>query len=146
MTDVARVETVCESYLEGIADAKRAIRRLEQDRAEMRAAIDQIRGVRYDRQGGSATMEHGDDAMFATIQRLEDIEQSVLQKAAAYADAISDWLYVRSRIPQLHADVLTMHYIEGMTWETVASLASYSERNIYRLRWDALLSLYEQLQ
>lgn len=146
MTDVGIVETVCEGYLEGISDARRAIRRLEQDRAEMRAAIDAIRGVRYDRVGGSPTMEHGDDAMFATIERLEEIERTVVEKANAYAETLSDWLYVRSQMPQLHADVLTMHYVEGMTWEAVALEVRYSERNVYRLRWDALLSLYELLQ
>lgn len=145
MSDVAKVETACESYLASVSDAKRAMRRLAQDRREMRECIDGLKGVRYDRQGGASAMEHGDDAMAAVVVRLEEIDEKIRSYSQTYADILSEWIYVKTLLPALHAEVLTMHYIEGMTWEAVALEVRYSERNIYRLRWDAMLSLYEVL-
>lgn len=145
MDEIVKVEEACERYLGWIAGAKRTMRRLNQDRAEMRRCIDGLKGVRYDRIGGSSYQANGDDSMAAIVSRLEELDFGIASAAKDYEEAIADWLETKSHLNSIHAEVLTMHYIEGMTWEAVALEVRYSERNIYRLRMDALLALYEVL-
>lgn len=140
-----KVETACERYLDWIADAKRSMSRLNADRDEMRSVMDGLKAVRYDREGGGSTMLHGDDAMAASIERLEEIDRRVADKARHYAEAVEDWLSIRVKLPSVEADALQLHYIDGQPWDVVASAINYSERNVYRVRIDALFDLYELL-
>lgn len=140
-----KVETACERYLAWIADTKRGMRKAQRDRDEMRSVIDGIKAVRYDRDGAGVQQLHGDDRMVEIVTRLAEIDERMANRLEAYAFAMGEWSAISMQLPAIESEALELHYVDGMCWEDVAQRLAYSERNIYRIRLDALYDLYELL-
>lgn len=114
---------------------------------ELQRIADGIKGVRYDRIGGGSGMEHGDDAMAARLQMVEDERQGV-EDARCYAmDNARDFDRALDAMRnQTHARLLSMHYEERQTWETIADELGYSESHArYYMHNAALLELYDNM-
>ena len=133
-----------EDWLKRASSLRRRAESARQTMDEIAAAIDGIGAVVYDKVGGSAEMEHGDDALSERLCRLEAAR-------ARYAARMDDFARQAERVDVLldmlpdsrHAVLLRLHYVDGMTWEEVCADMHYSYSMMMCLRISALLSLYD---
>lgn len=113
---------------------------VEQARAEM----DGLKGVRYDRDGSAGTMMHGDDAVAALVERMDNA-------IVAWVASLDELEQERTRFtdacgaldPKLSA-LLTLRYLDGMPWADVADSMGYTEGYVRDdLNERALAALYD---
>lgn len=152
VSDVMKVDDTCDKYLKEVKNAYRKLENIKAERDRIRSSIDGLKAVVYDKVGGSATMEHGDDAMFRSIEKLEEAELVLSIQADVCTDLISEWVEVSNSIDPEMLRIIDMHYFQGMTWEDIAKLEDKdscklpcSVRTVYRIRSDAMLSLYDAI-
>lgn len=144
-TTPTKQETCARAYLRSVQRAKFAFTLAQQEYATKRAAIDGVRGVRYDGRSGHTHKVHGDDAMMNILEQLEELERKKQEKAAQYAEVLEDWAAIGARMDSVAFELLNAHYVEGKNWKVVAGLLCVSERVMYRERALALCELYEVL-
>lgn len=113
---------------------------------EQLEAIDGIKAVRYDRQGGRPTMEHGDDAMAEAIDRLMATGNAMVERIVAWTAELEQFDALCRRVTPQSGRVLKLRYRDCMKWDDVADAMGYASDYVRReLRERALDELYTVL-
>lgn len=139
--------TQAEEWMRDVRRASLSARNAKQRLDEVRAVMDGIGAVVYDKVGGAAGMEHGDDAMAARVMRLDAATGTWAERYADFMARVqrADLALDRLDDPR-HARLLRLHYFDLWEWERVCTDMGYSYSHMMRLRFDALLALYDVIR
>ena len=118
----------------------------EESYRESMLSLDGLKGTRYDRVGGGSFVEHGDDVVAATIERIE-------KSGAVMTEAIADWAEecerfdaICAKLSPMSSYVLTMRYRNAFKWDEVAGRIHYAPEYVRTTLKDrALLEMYLEL-
>ena len=142
---LAKQETKAKEYLREVRRAQRALILAQAENAEQRKAIDGVRAMQYDKDGGHSALTHGDDAIMQTLERLNKLERKVHKRMNEYAEVLEDWQAIGSTMDGYMFELLNAHYIEGEDWQSIADRLCMSKRTVLRERVFALSDLYNVL-
>jgi len=130
-------------YMDAISRVRREIRLLkEQVERDMILAAG-VSAIRYDTDPVQsspsadkmvdivARISENTDALKARIKYLQDLEDNA-------------WAFL-VHLREEHERVLTLHYLDGLSWLAVSESMGYSERHIFRLHDQAIQELDELL-
>lgn len=93
----------------------------------LEVSLDGLKGIRYDRDGSASAMEHGDDAVFSTIERIDKARDSLIAKENEILDGIMEYTSaLDSMCNQSYARLLSMRYCDRMEWDDIAKRLCYS--------------------
>lgn len=89
--------------------------------------------------GGQA---HGDDSIFATIEKMQDLEAELAQAMAEVTSERREFLECLSEMPDpVHRTIMTMR-ADGATWREIGEAIYYSKRQTLRVAEAAYISLW----
>lgn len=131
------------NWLEHMRDLKHDIAKL-QDEVDVARSLALPQGVDYSRT--KVTTSPTDDQIPNAVIRLHGLVSDYICELDAYMGELMD---ARERVNMLedsrHRAVLTLYYLSGHTWATVAEKLHYSEVHCKELRTEALPLLYEHV-
>lgn len=131
-----------EAYCEHVRGLKLRMESAQAAYEEARGAIDGIKGIAYDRIGGTFTA-HGDDAVAAAVQRLDGCGEKMAESIAEWAREAEAFDALCAQLPPQSAYVLEMRYRNGAGWGEIADRMRYSPAYVRgSLRNRALAELY----
>ena len=83
------------------------------------------------------------DAIPNTVIRLDAIIATYEMELAEYVQGLEQFIQAIDQLEPLHAQVLTLHYVDGLEYLEVAERIGYNISHVYRLRAAALIALYD---
>lgn len=84
------------------------------------------------------------DRLAATVAKMVDMEREISTEAAAAHEALEQVLEAIRAVPdETQRAVLTLRYVEGLSWSRIAERISYSERVVFRLHGKALTAVHD---
>ena len=136
--------SVCaRNWLEHMRDLKHDIAKL-QDEVEVARSLALPQGVDYQRTKVSTSPST--DAIPNAVIRLHGLIADYVCELDAYVGELED---ARERVNRLedarHRAVLTLYYLNGHSWQTVADKTHYDMHYCMQLRDDALPLMYEHI-
>ena len=129
------------SYLRGIQQQKKRMEYKSAEIIRLRATAQSVRST-FPSNGGSG---HSDDSLGRIIAKIVDMEAEYKADVESYLDAEKEAVGFLDRITAQRANVLHLHYFQGLTWERIAEKINYSFRAAYYIGLRALDELYEVL-
>lgn len=110
------------------------------------AALDGVKAVRYDRDGGAGTMIAGDDAMAAQVEKLQAARAELEAERAAWMAERVEFYAATECMDERAGKLLRMRYCHARAWAHVADVLGYSEDYVrHELREEALALLYDTM-
>lgn len=123
--------------------------RLEQRQAvidELVALYDGLQASRYDRQGGKATRETGDESTVALIARIDAMRKDWDSALSDWCEEVKAFELALRRIDPRHDQLLTARYLRNMRWVDVAKVMKLDEDYIRtHLATEALAALFDAM-
>lgn len=131
------------NWLEHMRDLKHDIAKL-QDEVDVARSLALPQGVDYSR--SKVTTSPTADQIPNAVIRLHGLVADYIVELDAYIDELMD---ARQRVNMLedsrHRAVLTLYYLNGHSWQTVAEKMHYAEGWCFEIRNEALPLMYEYL-
>ena len=138
--------TQAEAYCNHVRGLKMRCEDEQDNYREQIETIDGIKAVRYDRQGGRQTIEHGDDAMADAIERLIETGNAMVERIAAWMAELEQFDALCRRVTPQSSRLLKLRYRDCMKWDDVADSMGYTGDYVRgELRERALDELYTVL-
>lgn len=129
-----------ERWLEHVRDLRLTVRAMQVDIGGERELIDGMRGIGTERVSGS----HDPDRMSDTIARYEAKLDELRQWMDHLLEDMDEARECIARIPDgVSSSLLTMRFVDGLTWDEVCGELGYSFHHVMRLRRRALLQAYD---
>lgn len=123
-------------WLQRYRSATYAIKRLELQLAEARAASDGLKAIQYSDMPKAHSASGDLSDAVVRYEKLMDRISAEHKRKAAILEEVTD---VIERVPdEKLRTVLTMRYIKMCQWEEIAEKMDYSVQRIYQLHGDAL--------
>ncbi len=141
-----RVE-MAEAWCKAIREYAQRLSRCNDRLVELRAQYDMLKAVRYDREGGSSMREHGDDAIFEYIDRIDEAVERVVQSGGDLMDESDEFERSLDRMPnQSYARVIRLRYVSCWDWSDIAREVPYTYNHLTTyVREAALDQLYDYM-
>lgn len=115
------------SWCEEVRSLYDARQRKADELRRLELSMDGLKGIRYDMDGGKASMEHGDDAVFATMERIDRARDALVAKENEVLDGIAEFTAALDSMEnQAYARLLSMRYCDRYEWEDIAKRLCYS--------------------
>ena len=87
------------------------------------------------------------DRMAATVAKIIDAQSQLANEAAEVSRALAAVLEAIRNVPdETQRTILTLRYIEGLNWITIAEKMNYSEARTYVIHGRALISVNEWIK
>ena len=87
------------------------------------------------------------DRMAATVAKMVDMEQAISGEAQAVAEALESVLAAIRAVPdETQRTVLTLRYVEGLDWITIADHVHFGERQTFVIHGRALMAVNHWLE
>lgn len=124
-------------YLGQVPTLRRQMRRTAEKVEEIETIMQSVRAIRYDKINVQSSPD--DDQLATEMIRLEAAREMLIQQAADYNIIYAT---IRSQIdqmqPQLYRDLLTMRYLDELSWNKIAAATKYSDAYIRNAHGKAL--------
>lgn len=123
-------------YLGRAAYFKQQIKRTEERIAALQETMRSARAIRYDKDRVQAS---AGDPMLDYIEQLEDLRVQEAELQIKYTNAYNR---IRAEIDELESPlqqtILTMRYLDGMSFRQIANRMNYSQRYMEKMHGRAL--------
>lgn len=130
-------------WLQRYRSATYAIKRLELQLAEARAASDGLKAIQYSDMPKAHSASGDLSDAVVRYEKLMDRISAEHKRKAAILEEVTD---VIERVPdEKLRTVLTMRYIKMCQWEEIAKAMHYDRSWVVRIHGDALLCVAKQL-
>lgn len=131
-------------YLRQVHLMRYILRSMELKIDELRQAADGMKAIRYDL---DKVQTSAADRMSEIISEMLEIEEEYARQARRYNRAVIQRVKMIDKLdnPQ-YAEILTLRYLDSMSWQDIADHMHYSPRHITRLHGRALMAFTRKYQ
>ena len=130
-------------YMDEIRKIRRKVRALREQILKNTTLASSVKAIRYDidKIQSSPDGEHMTDLIAEIIAEEQKLHKEIAKLMVKEKEA-RDYLL---KLKEEHEIILTLHYLDGISWDDIAQKRNYNEKYIYDLRKKALDELTEVL-
>ena len=130
-------------YMDTIRRVRREIRLLSEQVERDTVMAAGVSAIRYDKD--PVQVSPSGDRMVDIVARIAE-NTDTLKQRISYLQELENLVRVYLvNLREDHERVLTLHYLDGLSWIAVSESMGYSERHVFRLHDQALAELDELL-
>lgn len=131
-------------WLKGIETATGKVRAIRSTIAQEKENCDMLKGIDYASDGQRAVLLHGDDSIARHVIKINDMVDELQSLSVPYTEAVTSAteVFVKLESHPKACEIMTSHYIDGLSWDEVARKINYGCDYIKELSRTATIECY----